>query len=179
MTSDAELIQIVDAAAAEAARLAGDLLHCRKGCTHCCVGPFAVTVRDLERLRAGFECADEELRGRLAARSAEARQAMFAGFPGDWESGTVTGLAEADAFDSNHKWLPCPILDLETGVCTLHAWRPVACRLHGPALRMNGFDLLPCRLNYAGADPERYRVPFDTPDAGESPLTYIAWAIRP
>jgi Fe-S-cluster containining protein len=178
MASDAELVQIVDAAVAEAGRVAGNLLVCRKGCTHCCVGPFAVTVRDLERLRVGFAAADGELQERLAARSAEAREAMLAGFPGDWENGVVTGQAEADAFDERHGWLPCPMLDLETGGCALHAWRPVACRLHGPALRMNGFDLRPCRLNYAGADAESYRVSFATPEAEESPLTYIAWAVK-
>jgi Fe-S-cluster containining protein len=176
MSSDTELVQIVDAAVGEAARLAGSLLTCRSGCTHCCIGPFAVTERDLERLRVGFELAPAEQRTRMALRSAEAREALREGFPGDWMRGRVAGQDAADTFDLLHPWLPCPILDLETGACSLHAWRPVACRLHGPALRMNGLDLQHCRLNYAGADTASYRVSFTTPEAEGSPLTYVAWA---
>jgi Fe-S-cluster containining protein len=176
MSSDAELVQIVDAAVAEAARRAGDLLTCRSGCTHCCIGPFAVTEQDLERLRVGYSQVSEELRTRLAQRSAEAREALREDFPGDWTTGRLAGQDEADVFDLQHPWLPCPILDLETGACSLHAWRPVACRLHGPALRMNGFELQHCRLNYAGADAADYRVSFTIPEAEASPLTYVAWA---
>ena len=176
MSSDVSLVQIVDAAVAEAVKLAGELVTCRSGCTHCCIGPFAVTERDLDRLRVGYALAPEEQRERMAARSAEAREAMRDGFPGDWTSGRVAGQDAADAFDLFHAWLPCPVLDLESGACSLHAWRPVACRLHGPALRMNGFDLQHCRLNYSGADAASYRVSFTTPDAAGSPLTYIAWA---
>jgi len=177
MPSDAELIRIVDAAVAEATARAAGRIVCRRGCTHCCVGPFAVTVRDLDRLREGLAAAPPELRDRIAARSREARATMREGFPGDWESGRIASLEAADAFDLAHPWLPCPVLDLESGACSLHASRPVACRLHGPALRMNGFDLRPCRLNYAGEDPEPFRVAFATPDPDEeSPLTYIAWA---
>jgi Fe-S-cluster containining protein len=178
MASDAELVRIVDAAVAEAQRRAGSLLVCRQGCTHCCIGPFAVTERDLERLRAGYASAGEEQRERMAARSAEVRDRLRDGFPGDWEQGLVSSQEAADRFDEGHAWLPCPILDLETGACALHAWRPVACRLHGPALRIDGIDLQHCRLNYAGANADSYRVEVTTPRAEGGGLTYIAWAIR-
>jgi Fe-S-cluster containining protein len=176
MSTDGELVQIVDAAVAEAAQSAGDLLTCRSGCTHCCIGPFAVTERDLDRLRVGYKISPPELRERIALRSAEARSALREAFPGDWNSGRVVTQDAADTFDSLHPWLPCPILDLETGACTLHAWRPIACRLHGPALRINGLDVQPCRLNYEGADAADYRVSFTTPEVEASPLTYVAWA---
>ncbi len=178
MSSDAELVRIVDSAVAEAVSKAGPLVTCRSGCTHCCIGPFVVTERDVERLRVGAAAVDPAAHERLAERSREAREAMRPGFPGDWESGRVGSQEEADTFDLDHPWLPCPILDLETGACSLHKWRPVACRLHGPALRINGFDLQHCRLNYAGADAESYRVSFETPGAEDSGLTYIGWAIR-
>lgn len=178
MASDAELVQIVDAAVAEATRLAGNALACRRGCTHCCVGPFAVTVRDLERLREGFAVAGD---ARMATRFREAREAMREGFPGDWESGGVTNLDAADLFDLQHPWLPCPVLDLETGACGLHEWRPVACRLHGPALRVDGVALRHCRLNYVGLgaeEVEAMRVELVSPAVEDSTLTYIAWAVR-
>jgi len=175
-SDDAELVQIVDAAVAEAALRAGTLLTCRRGCTHCCIGPFAVTERDLHRLREGLKRATPYHQARLRERSAEAREAMREGFPGDWEAGLLAGQNEADAFDLHHPWLPCPVLDLETGACSLHEWRPIACRLHGPALRLNGHDLQPCRLNYTDVDPSKYRVDITLPSAPESPLTYVAWA---
>lgn len=180
MASDSELVQIIDGAVAEAVQRAGRWMHCRRGCTHCCIGPFAVTNRDLERLRAGYRELDADEGERLAARSREAREAMRLHFPGDWHSGRVSGQEAADEFDSRHPWLPCPILDLETGACSLHAWRPVACRLHGPALRVDGLDLRHCRLNYAGLTREQVescRVSFSTPDQEPSDLTYIAWAV--
>jgi Fe-S-cluster containining protein len=179
MSRDGELIQIIDGAVAEAVRLAGELVTCRAGCSHCCVGPFAVTERDLQRLREGISQMGEAERERLAARCAEAREAMRVGFPGEWASGRVESQEAADAFDLRHPWLPCPVLEVETGACLLHAWRPVACRLHGPALRVNGFDLQACRLNYTGANANSYRVEFKLPEAEASSLTYIAWAVRP
>src|SRR5437868_13103620 len=53
-TRDHELIQIVDAALADAARRAGDWLACRPGCTQCCIGAFAINSLDAARLRAGM-----------------------------------------------------------------------------------------------------------------------------
>lgn len=180
MGSDAELIQLVDGAVAEAMANGGDAIACRPGCSHCCVGPFAVTERDLTRLRLGVTTLPEAERERLAARSAEVRETMREGFPGEWATGMIESQQAADIFDSQHPWLPCPILDLETNRCALHAWRPVACRLHGPALRIDGFVLQHCRLNYSGltADEiDRLRVGFATPETEASPLTYIAWAV--
>lgn len=51
---DAELVQIIDASLAEAARRAGSLLACRIGCTQCCHGAFAINALDVLRLRAGM-----------------------------------------------------------------------------------------------------------------------------
>lgn len=178
MTTDGELLRIIDAAVTKAVQIAGESIKCKPGCSHCCIGPFAVTERDLERLRAGFASLPAAQNHRLADRSREARAAMRAGFPGDWESGTLLSQEAADAFDLQHPWLPCPILDLESGACSLHPWRPVACRLHGPALRINGVNLRPCRLNYSGVDPEGLRVAIETPEGAPSPLTYIAWAAK-
>ena len=66
MSGDQALIQIVDAALAEAARKSGPWLVCRPGCTGCCMGPFPITQLDARRLREGLaelESRDRELRG--------------------------------------------------------------------------------------------------------------------
>lgn len=179
MPADSLLVQIIDDAVEAAIARAPGRIACRRGCTHCCIGPFAVTGQDLDRLRQGLAEAPAELRTRIESRAHEARLALQEGFPGDWTAGLLTSLEAADQFDLAHPWLPCPILDLETGACSLHTHRPIACRLHGPALRLNGLDLRPCRLNYPGTDPEPFRVTVDTPAAPPSPLTYIAWVTAP
>ena len=51
---DRELVQIVDAALADAARRAGAWLVCRLGCTQCCYGAFAISELDALRLGAGM-----------------------------------------------------------------------------------------------------------------------------
>ena len=91
VTSDRELVQIVDAAMAEAARLSGPWVVCRPGCAECCLGPFPITQLDARRLRNGL--AQLELhdplraaRVRLRAHEALARRPDF---PGDRTSGIL------------------------------------------------------------------------------------------
>src|ERR1039457_6541438 len=57
---DRELVQIVDAALADAALRAGARLVCRLGCTQCCHGAFTITELDALRLVAGIEVLDRE-----------------------------------------------------------------------------------------------------------------------
>jgi Fe-S-cluster containining protein len=138
--ADQRLIEIIDAGVAEAMRRGGERIACRRGCSHCCFGPFAITGLDAARLRVGLREAPQA--GRILARAREAAEAFRPSIEAgdEWE----TALAN----------LPCPVLDLETGVCELYPWRPIACRLHGPALRVEGVDLRHCRLNYSGATEE-------------------------
>ena len=85
MAQDRDLIQIVDAAIAEAARKSGAWLVCRAGCAQCCMGPFPITQLDAARLRAGLaelERRDPERAARVRRRAEEAR-ARMRDFPGD------------------------------------------------------------------------------------------------
>src|SRR5580704_17105141 len=59
------LIQIVDAALAEAVRKSGAWLACRPGCCECCMGPFPFSEADAARLRDGLA----ELESRDAGRA--------------------------------------------------------------------------------------------------------------
>lgn len=175
MGSTAELIQIVDRAVAQAMKIAGPAIRCRRGCQHCCIGPFLVTSLDLELLRTGLHLLEPEDSARIQDRAAEARQAMQSGFPGNWQTGELE--AENDPFDDRHKGLPCPVLDLETGVCSLYEHRPIACRLHGAAITINDQKLNHCRLNHVGqsaAEIDQQRVGIQTPpDPPPNFLTYI------
>lgn len=184
-SADHRLVQIIDAAMAEARARSTPWLACRRGCTHCCIGPFAITSLDAWRLKRGLDQlsqTDPARAARIAARAAEARARM--GEPGAAQTD--------DEYCDAHVSLPCPVLDLETGACELYHHRPIACRLHGPAVHVAGIDLRHCRLNYAGASAaqiERCRVTVDPRGAeslavaefeahgAECRRTYIAFAL--
>jgi Fe-S-cluster containining protein len=172
MQEDRELIQIVDAALAEAARKSGAWLVCRPGCCECCMGPFAITEADAERLRRGLA----ELEVRDSARAANVRQRARE---------AVDRLPEigGQGFD---EWMealpeddPCPVLDPETGTCDLYASRPVTCRVFGPAIRWGGDAVGVCELCFEGASDEQIaacEVVLDV-EEGEG-QTLVALALR-
>jgi Fe-S-cluster containining protein len=150
MASDDALIQIVDAAIAEAARKAGSWLACRPGCFDCCIGPFAINPLDVERLRRGLaalERDDPDRAVRVRRRARESAERLARDYPGD----TLTRvLAEDDAGENE----PCPALDRETGTCDLYIYRPMTCRTFGPPVRFDGQSLAVCELCFDGATPE-------------------------
>jgi Fe-S-cluster containining protein len=157
---DRELVQIVDAALADASRRSGDWLACRKGCTQCCIGVFAINQLDAARLRDGLaelETRDPKRAARIRQRARQSVARIAADFPGD----PVTGLPAEDQ-SSEQRFLdfandePCPVLDPETGACDLYASRPLTCRVFGPPVRSGpegGLGV--CELCFHGATPEQ------------------------
>ena len=133
MSGDKTLIQIVDAALAEAARKSGPWLVCRAGCTECCMGPFPITQLDARRLREGLA----ELESRDIERAARVRE-------------RVRQAAAETATDDD----PCPALDPETGTCDLYAARPITCRIFGPPVRYGSDAVGICELCFKGASDE-------------------------
>ena len=151
MNLDRGLVQIVDAALAEAARRSGSWLACRLGCCECCLGPFAITPLDAVRLRDGLvdlEARDPGRAGRVRARAAASAARILQEFPVD---PVASVLAADDAMEQE----PCPALDPSTGGCDLYAARPITCRTFGPALRFRSGpedqSLAVCELCYRGA----------------------------
>ena len=151
MPSDQQLIQIVDAAMAEAARRSGSWLACRLGCFQCCVGPFPITPLDAIRLRHGLaalETSDPDRARRVRSRSQASVARLRREFPRD---PVARVLAEDDAADDE----PCPALDPDTGACDLYAARPITCRTFGPAVRCpsepDTHAIAVCELCYTGA----------------------------
>lgn len=152
LDSDQQLVQIVDAAAADAARRSGNWLHCRLGCTQCCIGIFSITQLDAERLRSGMIALEQQDPARAEAirrRAVQSVQRLTPNFPGDAATGQL------DESDPRHENFandePCPVLDPETGACELYAARPITCRIFGPPVRSaEGVGV--CELNFDGAD---------------------------
>jgi Fe-S-cluster containining protein len=136
---DTQLIQIVDAALADATRRAGEHLVCRPGCTQCCYGAFAINPLDALRLRSAMAEMTRTQPAQAAAIAQRARQylAEFAPeFPGDRETG-ILGVSpeEQSAFEDFANDAPCPALNPQSGLCDLYDARPMTCRVFGPPIR--------------------------------------------
>lgn len=190
---DAHLVQIVDAATADAARRAGSWLKCAPGCTQCCIGVFAISQLDAARLRSGLDALDQTDSARAAAVRERARQSvsrLASAFPGDPQTG-ILDPDQAAPFEDFANEEPCPALDPASGLCDLYASRPMTCRVFGPPLRTSE-GLGVCELCFVGATPAEIAAAellMDT-DAIESELnaeaeraagvsgeTIVAWAL--
>ena len=154
---DRQLIQIMDAALADATRSSGPWLVCRPGCSQCCVGVFAINQLDTARLKSGFAELEQRDPARAAAVRARSRDAAarFAdNFPGDSRTGI---LAEDDSSEARFEDFAndeiCPVLDPSTGLCDLYESRPMTCRTFGPPVRSED-GLGVCELCYHGASDE-------------------------
>ena len=160
---DAQLVHIVDAALADAARHAGDQLACRVGCTQCCYGAFAINALDAERLHEGMtsiRAANPALAAEIDRRARVWLAEHGADFPGNSDTG-VLGTSDGDqaSFENFANDAACPALDPSTGRCDVYAWRPMTCRVFGPPVRSvseNGSEGLGhCELCFIGATPEQ------------------------
>jgi Fe-S-cluster containining protein len=190
---DAQLVQIVDAAIADAARRAGSWLKCAPGCTQCCIGVFPISQLDAARLRDGLaalDAADPERASGLRLRSRQSVARLTPDFPGDPSTGLLDEDRSAD-FDDFANDEPCPALDPATGLCDLYSARPMTCRVFGPPLRTDE-GLGVCELCFHEATPEEIaacEVHLDSDslessltaeaerDAGRSGNTIVAWAL--
>jgi Fe-S-cluster containining protein len=194
---DQKLVQIVDAALAEAARKSADWLVCRKGCTQCCYGPFAITQLDAWRLQKGLNelaSTDPRRAARVRQRAQQAVKRLSATFPGNPKTGILGEDEEAEAaFAEFANDEPCPALDPETGACDLYRARPMTCRTFGPPVRSGPEEgLAVCELCYHGAtdkqiaDCEMVPAPDNLEDrligqaeklTGKRGNTIVAWCL--
>jgi Fe-S-cluster containining protein len=151
------LIQIVDAALADAARRSGDWLVCRPGCTQCCIGVFSINQLDVLRLRQGLAelgMLAPERAARVRERAREAVARLAPEFPGDPATGLLgAGELPEQRFAQFANDEPCPALDPATGNCELYEARPMTCRTFGPPVRSEE-GLGVCELCYHGASDE-------------------------
>ena len=179
--TDQKLIQIVDAALAETARKSGDWLACRKGCTQCCYGPFAISQLDAMRLRKGLadlKASDPPRAAQVRKRAKQAVARLAPDFPGNAESGILYDDEDAEArFADFANDEACPALDPATGTCDLYSARPMTCRTFGPPVRSgpeNGLGV--CELCYHGATEQQVAACEMVPDPDDLEQKLIAEA---
>ena len=164
---DHKLIQIVDAALADATQRSGKWLACRPGCTQCCIGAFSINQLDATRLQRGLaDLAKREperaARIRQRARGSVAR--LTPEFPGDPVSGVLHEGEDAEQqFADFANDEPCPVLDPKTGLCELYESRPITCRVFGPPVRSED-GLGVCELCFQGATDKQIAACEMTPD---------------
>jgi Fe-S-cluster containining protein len=193
--ADRELVQIMDASLARAAEQAGEWLACRRGCTQCCNGAFAINQLDAARLRAGIEAlhaADQRAAKAIRERARAWIAEHGVAFPGDRETGRLgESDEERERFEKFATDAACPALDVATGLCGVYEWRPMTCRVFGPPVRMAGEEgeegLGHCELCFIGATPEQVAscempVPHELEarllaDFGMDGETVVAWAL--
>jgi Fe-S-cluster containining protein len=179
--TDQKLIQIVDAALAETARKSGDWLACRKGCTQCCYGPFAISQLDAMRLRKGLadlKASDPPRAAQVRKRAKQAVARLAPDFPGNAASGILYDDEDAEArFADFANDEACPALNPATGTCDLYSARPMTCRTFGPPVRSgpeNGLGV--CELCYHGATEQQVAACEMVPDPDDLEQKLIAEA---
>ena len=169
-SKDSELIQIVDAALADATRRSGKWLVCREGCTQCCIGVFAINQLDASRLRGGLkdlEARDSARAARVRVRAKQAVVRLSKNFPGNPSTGILNkGEAAARRFANFANDEPCPVLDPETGSCDLYSSRPMTCRVFGPPVRSED-GLGVCELCFVGASDKQIAACEMIPDPND------------
>lgn len=151
---DRDLVQIVDAALADATRRSGKWLVCHRGCTQCCIGAFPINQLDAARLRRGLAQLESRAPARAEAVRSRAQDAvarLSSDFPGDPVSGLLDeGEEAARRFSDFANDESCPALDPVTGKCELYESRPITCRVFGPPIRSaDGLGM--CELCFQGA----------------------------
>ena len=149
------LVQVVNAAVADAYLRGGSHLACHPGCSQCCFGVFLIAQQDGARLREGLAGAEPEVAGRIRGRVVEGLARLDPWFPGDLTSGVLHEDHEAAIlFEEYANDEPCPVLDPVTGTCDLYEHRPILCRTFGPPMRTPEDNLGTCELCFIHASTE-------------------------
>ena len=189
---DAQLVQIMDAALADAARRAGPWLACRPGCTQCCHGAFTISALDALRLQTGMEAlrtADPTVAEAIEQRARAWVAEHGPDFPGDQTTGLLgQSDAEQERFEDFANEAACPALDPATGLCGVYASRPMTCRVFGPPVRMGEVGALGCcELCFVGAGEEEIAacemaLPYELEErlleeTGQTGETLVAFAL--
>jgi Fe-S-cluster containining protein len=178
---DQKLVQIVDAALADAARRSGDWLACRPGCTQCCVGVFAINQLDASRLKRGLTKLEKDYPERAAAVKVRARES-WARLSPEFAGNKATGILSedelaAEKFDEYGNDEPCPALDPVTGLCELYEFRPMTCRVFGPPVRSEE-GLGVCELCFHGASDDEIAACEMVPDPDDLESRLVKHAER-
>jgi Fe-S-cluster containining protein len=120
---------------------------CKLGCTSCCIGPFPITLLDVQTLQLGLASLSPDHRHRIEQRAIEQTAAMEASFPqlspthllDHWSDQDIDRLVT----EFHHH--PCPALETD-GRCGVYDHRPLACRSMGIPTEDHGLAHGACQV---------------------------------
>ena len=105
---------------------------CKLGCTSCCIGPFPITLLDVQTLQQGLADLSPDHRHRIEQRAIEQTAAMEASFPQLANTHLLDNWSDQDidrlVTEFHHH--PCPALERD-GRCGVYQHRPLVCRSMG------------------------------------------------
>lgn len=113
------------------ASLLGEL-PCRRGCAHCCVGIFPVTLLDEQVIQQGLKALSDSRRKRIVETAAAQVLQLTAvklqlrknRYVDHWPE------RECEQVIEDHSTWPCPALESDGG-CGIYQFRPLVCRSMG------------------------------------------------
>ncbi len=116
-----------------------DALPCQRGCSRCCIGPFAVTTLDAAELQHGLAALDQSVRQAIGDRAHRQASALEAEFPRFRKTPFLDGWSdpEVDHIVERFADLPCPALHSD-GSCLVYPFRPATCRTMGIPIERDG-----------------------------------------
>ena len=122
-------------------------LPCGAGCSQCCIGPFPITVLDVDRLRRGLHSLSDEQRERIERVAQAQIVAMEAAYPLLAQSRYLDQWhdAEIDRLVTEFHQQPCPALGTQ-GLCEVYEHRPLACRSMGVPTEQDGITHGACEI---------------------------------
>lgn len=120
---------------------------CKLGCTSCCIGPFPITLLDVQTLQQGLAGLSPDHRLRIEERAIEQTAAMEASFPqlspthllDNWSDQDIDRLVT----EFHHH--PCPALETD-GRCGVYLHRPLVCRSMGIPTEARGLAHGACEV---------------------------------
>lgn len=130
---------------AEAALLGA--IPCRAGCSHCCIGPFAITVLDVQALHEGLARLNLHERKDIQRIAAEQTAVLENASPSLKQTPFIDQFpdAETDRLVALLQDAPCPALSAE-GLCRLYDHRPLTCRSMGIPVEEQGRTFGACAV---------------------------------
>jgi Fe-S-cluster containining protein len=114
-------------------------IPCDKGCSRCCVGPFAITLLDVDRLQRGLQMIPVGTRKQIEERARRQVAAIEARYP-HLTADPIVDECPDDQIDqlvTQFADVPCPALQ-DDGSCGLYEFRPVTCRTMGIPIETAG-----------------------------------------
>jgi Fe-S-cluster containining protein len=120
---------------------------CKPGCASCCVGPFPITLLDVQTLQRGLAGLPPDHRRRIEQRAVEQTAAMEAAFPQLADTDLIDNWSDRgiDRLVATFHQHPCPALETD-GRCGIYRHRPLVCRSMGIPTEEHGLTHGACEV---------------------------------